>query len=329
MISACSGPRSRAPTNGPSTTIMTSPMAAARPTPTAIRALIRSWAMRMVDLGDNERFNFYAGGGCRHRLGPPDLRRARRGLPHQGQQPCLAADRRRPRAGLPPLRCRRSNTAISTAASSMTDFGSDDLAQPLPLAQHACQPDLQFRGYRGAAAAAASATSAPAASAASGDADLSGRLGDPGDRRVPGAASTAASAAAGARTRLLRPQEPRQILRFIGAITLRRRVCGSCNRAGRGADHLAVERRPRAGSCGSTPSAALPRRSAPYRRRGRSSKARMLAPIKPRARFLAHHEHAQLAGLEALPPARCADVDAVVIVADEQQRRVGRVRVRR
>jgi hypothetical protein len=51
------------------------------------------------------------------------------------------------------------------------------------------------RRVREAAAAAA------AAAAASGDADLPGRLGDPGDRRLP-AAAAAAAAAAGAGARL-------------------------------------------------------------------------------------------------------------------------------
>ena len=38
-----------------------------------------------------------------------------------------------------------------------------------------------------------------AAAAAAGDADLPGRLGDPGDRRLPAAAASAAAAAARAR----------------------------------------------------------------------------------------------------------------------------------
>ena len=41
-----------------------------------------------------------------------------------------------------------------------------------------------------------------AASAASGDADVPGRLGDPGDRGLPGSAASASAAAAGARARL-------------------------------------------------------------------------------------------------------------------------------
>ena len=43
----------------------------------------------------------------------------------------------------------------------------------------------------------------PPAAAASGDADLPGRIGDPGDRRLPGAAASAAPATAGAGARLI------------------------------------------------------------------------------------------------------------------------------
>ncbi len=46
-------------------------------------------------------------------------------------------------------------------------------------------------------APAASAAAAPAAPAAACNADVPGRLGDPGDRRVPGPAAAAAAAAAG------------------------------------------------------------------------------------------------------------------------------------
>jgi hypothetical protein len=68
------------------------------------------------------------------------------------------------------------------------------------IAQLAGEPHLQLRF--GAAAASTTAASAPAASAAAtGDADLPGRLGDPGDGHVPAATATAA-AAAGTRTRL-------------------------------------------------------------------------------------------------------------------------------
>src|SRR5690242_1206356 len=40
------------------------------------------------------------------------------------------------------------------------------------------------------------------------------------------------------------------------------------------------------------------------------------------AGLLAHHQHVQLAAVEPLALARSADVDAVAIVADEQQGRV-------
>ena len=49
---------------------------------------------------------------------------------------------------------------------------------------------------------------------AAGDADLPGRLGDPGDRRLPGAAASASAAAPGAGTRQLETSEPR----FGGAL---------------------------------------------------------------------------------------------------------------
>ena len=52
-----------------------------------------------------------------------------------------------------------------------------------------------------AAAAAASAAASAASAAASGDADVPGRLGDPGDGHLPGAAASASAAAAGARAR--------------------------------------------------------------------------------------------------------------------------------
>ena len=58
---------------------------------------------------------------------------------------------------------------------------------------------------RGAAARAgrSSAAAAAAAAAAAGDADLRGRLGDPGDGGLPGSAAAAAAAAAGAGARLI------------------------------------------------------------------------------------------------------------------------------
>ena len=71
----------------------------------------------------------------------------------------------------------------------------------MAVALAAAEPDLQLRSA--AASAAASAASA-ASAAASGDADLPGRLGDPGYGSVPTAASaaSAAAASAGAGTRL-------------------------------------------------------------------------------------------------------------------------------
>src|SRR5688572_9045496 len=67
------------------------------------------------------------------------------------------------------------------------------------IAQPAGEPDLQLR--LGAAAASATPAAPAASAAATGDADLPGRLGDPGDGHVP-ATTTAAAAAAGTRTRL-------------------------------------------------------------------------------------------------------------------------------
>ncbi len=66
---------------------------------------------------------------------------------------------------------------------------------------------LTLRGKWGPSerAAAAAASAAPAAAAAAaGDADLPGRIGDPGDGQLPAAATAAAAAAAsaGAGTRL-------------------------------------------------------------------------------------------------------------------------------
>ena len=64
----------------------------------------------------------------------------------------------------------------------------------MAVAQLAGEPDLQLRGTASAAAtSAAPATSA----AASVDADVPGWLGDPGDRRVSGAAAAASAATSG------------------------------------------------------------------------------------------------------------------------------------
>src|SRR6185503_17460560 len=62
---------------------------------------------------------------------------------------------------------------------------------PVAFAQLAGKPDLQLL-----------LACAAAASAASGDADVPGRLGDPGDGYLPGASAAAAAAASGTRARL-------------------------------------------------------------------------------------------------------------------------------
>ena len=78
------------------------------------------------------------------------------------------------------------------------------------------QPDLQLRWRRsGASSAAASAAPSAASAAATGDADLPGRLGDPGDGYVPGTAASAASAAAGARARPVRLAIPTARFRAV------------------------------------------------------------------------------------------------------------------
>jgi len=64
------------------------------------------------------------------------------------------------------------------------------------LEQPPCEPGVQFRG-RGTPAAASPASASAASAAATGDADLPGRIGDPGNGDLPG--TTAASSAAGAR----------------------------------------------------------------------------------------------------------------------------------
>ena len=70
------------------------------------------------------------------------------------------------------------------------------------------QRELQVRAAarwsRGAAASATAAASAAATPAAAGHANLPRRLGDPGDRHLPGTAATASAAAPGARTRDVR-----------------------------------------------------------------------------------------------------------------------------
>ena len=48
----------------------------------------------------------------------------------------------------------------------------------------------------------------------------------------------------------------------------------------------------------------------------------MLAAISPKPSLLAHHKNAQLAVLDALALTGRAEVDAIIVVPDEQQRRV-------
>ena len=74
------------------------------------------------------------------------------------------------------------------------------------LRTHSLLLSLIYNFARAAAAASAAASAASAAAAASGDADVPGRLGDPGDGRLSGSAASAAAAAAGARARLTRAQ---------------------------------------------------------------------------------------------------------------------------
>ena len=71
------------------------------------------------------------------------------------------------------------------------------------LKSHSMLASLIYNFGAPAAAAAATAAAAAASAATSGDADVPGRLGDPGDGRLPGAAAAAAAAAAGAGTRSL------------------------------------------------------------------------------------------------------------------------------
>src|SRR6185312_1671658 len=73
----------------------------------------------------------------------------------------------------------------------LLDHGAPAYAEP------AAGADLQFRG---SAAAASASASAAASAATSGDADVPGRVGDPGDRGLPAASATATAAAGRART---------------------------------------------------------------------------------------------------------------------------------
>ena len=72
---------------------------------------------------------------------------------------------------------------------------------PVQLAQRSRQPDVQLRWRRCGSAAAPAASAASAAAPGSGDADLPGRLGDPGDECLPGPAASASPAAAGSEWR--------------------------------------------------------------------------------------------------------------------------------
>ena len=101
-----------------------------------------------------------------------------------------------------------SSTAISTRGTIKRRLRRrrrlrGDYPSQVPLAQHSGEPDPQLQRGRGSAAAAASAAASAASAAASGDADLPGRLGDPGDGRLPGPAAAAAAARTGARARLV------------------------------------------------------------------------------------------------------------------------------
>ena len=64
------------------------------------------------------------------------------------------------------------------------------------------EPDLQLL-LAGASAAAPTATSPASAASSAGDADVPGRLGDPGNGHLPGSAASASAAATGAGTRSL------------------------------------------------------------------------------------------------------------------------------
>ena len=65
------------------------------------------------------------------------------------------------------------------------------------------RPDCPVQVPAGSAASPAAAGSASSATAASGNADLRGRIGDPGDGCVPGSAASASAAATGSGTRLI------------------------------------------------------------------------------------------------------------------------------
>ena len=84
---------------------------------------------------------------------------------------------------------------FNTTKFNVEETDVEELSGKFDVALAAGEPDLQLRQL---AAASASAASAAASAAASGDADLPGRLGDPGDGRLSAAAAAAAPAAASA-----------------------------------------------------------------------------------------------------------------------------------
>ena len=177
-------------------------------------------ANALVDFGDEDGFSFYAGGGFGRAkvkaFGDSDSawawqliagaryaisRNIDLGLKYRyfqtgsvnvtddslrlaGQSAVRTRSGRRPSDGHPDDQCR-------------CDHG---LRTEVPLAQLARQPDLQLR-WSGSGSAAAAPAAAAAAAAAAGDADVPGRVGDPGFGRLS-AAAAAAAAAAGAGARL-------------------------------------------------------------------------------------------------------------------------------
>ena len=182
----------------------------------------------MVDLGKNESFNFYAGGGVgiawvsqKFAEGGDSFRASDSNLAWQVIAGVRAPVFRYFDIGL--------KYRYFDGGKINDNFDGDSVSSR--FRSHSVLASLIYNyAEASSAASTASTASAPAASAASGDADVPGRLGDPGDGRVPDAAATAASAAAGARARLLGARA-RQILRFK-ARSPSGRVCGSCNRAG-------------------------------------------------------------------------------------------------
>ena len=72
------------------------------------------------------------------------------------------------------------------------------------FARYSAGVRISLGGGGRSAATAAAATATAAAAATAGDADLPGRFGDPGDRRLSGSAAATSAATAGSRTRRLR-----------------------------------------------------------------------------------------------------------------------------